>query len=99
MITISKAYELMKATAESLVQSGLVADHLTMDKETILLGTGSGLDSIAFVTFMTDLEDRINRETGADVFLVLSEIHDFNTSSLSLTAETLAQYIVKSLGG
>ena len=62
---------------------------------TILLGPGSMLDSLAFVTFIAELEDKLNRLAGHELSLVLNEIHDFNTDASRLTVDVLARYLVK----
>jgi acyl carrier protein len=56
---------------------------------------GSELDSVAFVTLISDLEERLSRETGTDLFLVLDELHEFNGEDPSLTVRTLAPYLVE----
>jgi hypothetical protein len=59
------------------------------------LGIGSPLDSIGFVAFVTELEERIIEETKKDVYLVLNEINEFNINKPQLTVDALAQYLVK----
>jgi hypothetical protein len=77
-----------------LQRSGLIEQGVTLNKETVLLGTGSVLDSVAFVTLIADLEERLNRETGQELSLVLDEIHEFNANVPHLTAETLSKYMI-----
>lgn len=90
-----EAIELIQSALDSLQRTGLIEQSVVVQDETVLLGTGSPLDSVAFVTLVTDLEDRLTRQTGQDVFLVLSDIHNFNMSEFSLSAGGLAQYMVK----
>ena len=68
---------------------------MTLTGDTVLLGTGSPLDSIAFVTFVTDVEERLGRETDQELYFDLTDIHEFNTEAASLSADTLARYLVK----
>ena len=95
MITEQFASKLIKDSLSSLQRSGLIEQDVTIDKETVLLGTGSPLDSVAFVTLVADLEERLNRETGQELSLVLNEIHEFNVNVPYLTAETLSKYMIK----
>ena len=57
------------------------------------------LDSVAFVTLISDLEERVSRESGRELFLVLDELHDFNGENPSLSVRTLAPYLVELTGG
>jgi acyl carrier protein len=95
MISGERAYQLIQDTMSSLWRSGLIKQDVTIEKNTVLLGTGSPLDSLAFVTLVAELEDRLNRETGQDLSLVLDEIHEFNVNVPYLTAETLSRYMIK----
>ena len=95
MITEQFASKLVQDSLSSLRRSGLIEQDVTIDKETVLLGTGSPLDSVAFVTLVADLEERLNRETGQELSLVLNEIHEFNVNVPCLTAETLSKYMIK----
>jgi len=95
MITKEFASKLLKDSLSSLQRTGLIKQEVTIGKDTVLLGTGSPLDSLAFVTLVAELEDRLNRETGQDVSLVLDEIHEFNVNVPYLTAETLSEYMIK----
>lgn len=94
MITTEFAWKLIKESLSSLQNTGLIKQEVIVDKDTVLLGTGSPLDSIAFVTLVADLEDRLNRETGQELSLVLNEIHEFNVHVPYLTAETLSKYVI-----
>jgi|ERR1700683_5635633 len=95
MITEELAAKLLKDSLSSLQRTGLIKQEVIIDKDTVLLGTGSPLDSVTFVTLVADLEDRLNRETGQELSLVLNEIHEFNVNVPYLTAETLSEYMIK----
>jgi hypothetical protein len=92
MITREHTLQLIQQSFDSLQRSGLLEQAIQVGDGTVLLGAGSPLDSIAFVTFITDLEDRLNRETGQELYLVLGDIHNFNLGNPHLSAGTLAQY-------
>jgi acyl carrier protein len=88
-----RALSLMQEAVSDLRQGGLIDRAFDVTRETVLLGAGSPLDSIGFVTFVTELEDRLGREVGNEVPLLFNEIHDFNANNPHLSAGTLACYI------
>jgi len=94
----SRAMAVIQDAMSGLHRGGLLQEDVPVTGETVLLGTGSKLDSIAFVTFITDLEDRLSREANQDVALVLNAIHEFNPGASALKADALARYIVKVTG-
>jgi hypothetical protein len=93
-----RALELMQDSFDSMMRSGLLENEVEVSPETVLLGVGSSLDSLGFITFFSDLEERISEDSGQDHFLVLTEIHEFNTEQAFLSAGALAQYIEKITG-
>lgn len=97
MTTNEKAYSLINECIESLVRSGSIDAIDNFNKETVILGAGSVLDSISFVTFITEVEDRIQSETGEEFYLVLNEIDAFNINNPSLTIGGLSDYIAASI--
>ena len=95
MITQEEALKLIQDSIESLARSGtLEGGEVKVMPETIFLGEGALLDSIGFVTFVTDIEDRMEQKTGHECYLVLNDISDFNINSPSLKAEVLSRYLV-----
>lgn len=93
MIAYDRALQLIQNSFSSLGRSGLIDEEVAVRADTVLLGPGSPLDSIGFVAFVTDLEDRLNRETRHDIVLRLNAIHDFNADNPALSVDTLARYI------
>ena len=87
--------ELMQKSFDSMQRSGMLEEAVVVDSGTVILGAGSSLDSLGFVTFISDLEERVSDETGHEHYLVLNEIHEFNAEQAFLSAGTLAQYIEK----
>lgn len=94
MITNESAYKLIIDCIESLVRSGSLDPIESISKETVILGSGSVMDSIGFVTFITEVEDRIQLETGKDFYLVLNEIDAFNINNPNLTIGVFSKYIL-----
>jgi hypothetical protein len=95
MISRQRVLALMQDTVDTLRRSGVIEHDQRIEDGTILLGNGSELDSLAFVTFVSDLEDRLGRETGGDVYLLFDEIHDFNAEQPHLSAGSLADYVTQ----
>lgn len=93
MITNENAYKLIIECIDSLVRSGSLDPITEVSKETVILGGGSVMDSIGFVTFITEVEDRIQSDTGKEFYLVLNEIDAFNINNPNLTIGILSQYI------
>ena len=98
MLTYDNALELIQKSCDSLHRVGLLEKEITIQESTVLLGSGSPLDSIAFVTFVTELEDRLNQaEDQDDLFLVLKDIHE-DVDDSSITAGVLARYLTRLTG-
>jgi acyl carrier protein len=76
-----------------MLRSGMMSEATDVNQETVILGSGTPLDSLGFVTFISDLEERVSVQTGQDVFLILTEIHEMNADRACLSAGTLASYI------
>jgi len=85
--------ELIQQSFDALFDAELISEKVNVNLDTVLLGTNSELDSIAFITLFSEIEDRIADNTGNEMYLVLSEIHDFNSDKTSLNVEVLVEYI------
>jgi hypothetical protein len=93
MIDAKEAVRLIDETLDGLTRSRLIPAKLAIAPETVLLGSGSELDSMAFVTFFSDLEDRIQQRTGGEYYLVLNEIAPGESDGPELTVASLARHI------
>lgn len=94
-MTCEFALKLMQDSLDSIQRSGMLEEAITVTPDTIILGTGSSLDSLGFVTFISDLEERVSAETGTEHYLILTEIHEANADQAFLSAGVLAEYIEK----
>jgi acyl carrier protein len=95
MLDQKSAFEIMQESLDSLVRSGTIDHSIKLTPDGQLLGSDSSFDSIGFVTFVTDLEDRLQVKLKKECYLVLNEISELNVNSPSLTFDALARYIVK----
>ena len=93
MLTYAIAVNVIRDTFESLQRSSIISSDISFSENMVVLGSDSELDSLGFVTFISDLEERISNEDDKDVFLVLDDISDFNMNNPSLTVKALALYI------
>jgi len=93
-----RALQLMQDSVDSMQRSGMMEETIKITPDTIVLGTGSSLDSLGFVTFISDLEERISAESGKEYFLILTEIHEANADQAFLSAGVLAEYVQKITG-
>ena len=86
---------LLLESVRSLRRSGIIEVDMNVAPDTVLLGTGSSLDSMGFVTFVTDVEERLNRATGKDLYIVLTELEELYPGAAQLTASMFADYLVQ----
>ena len=92
------AVQLVLESLQKLKGMDMIDKNEEFSSGTVLLGKESPMDSIGFVTFVTELEERISKETKKDLYLVLDEINEFNINNPKLSVDNLAQYIVKLSG-
>lgn len=85
-------YEILKELNEELENENL--NNIT--KETKLYGGSGALDSLALVSFITDLEERISDEFEKDIVLADEKAMSQRTSPFR-DVETLTNYIQKLL--
>lgn len=95
MIDINKSLKFMQDSVDSMQRSGMITESIVVSSDTVILGKGSFLDSLGFVTFISDLEERVSADAGKDHYLILTDIHDTNADQAFLSAGALANYIEK----
>lgn len=95
LMTYKKTFEMICESFNSLQRSRVIDDSVVVSPDTVILGTGSELDSLGFVSFISDLEERLSVAAAEDIYLVLNDIHDFNGDNPCLTIDTLARFVVK----
>lgn len=95
MFTTENALKLAQETFDGLVKSETLETAVEATDETVLLGKNSVLDSIGFITFLTDYEDRLQLAMDKEYYLDFNKIIENNTGKLSLSVGTLVQYTAK----
>ena len=94
MVEKERALELIQESVEGLIRGGVLEKSFVVENGTVLLGMGSPLDSLGFVTFVTDLEERLIDETdNDDLYFTLDEIQGFNMDNPNLTVEIFVDYM------
>ena len=66
----SDALQAIRGSLDSVNSERPAEDQIPVTDETALLGRDAALDSLAFVTFVADLEERLLGTTGRDFVLV-----------------------------
>jgi hypothetical protein len=94
MVTEQQVKELIFQSLTKVKEAGIIRGKFDIYEDTVLLGMGSEIESIAFVTFVTDLEERIDDMVGIDVPLRLQEIHDLNVGKAALIVKDMARVVV-----
>lgn len=84
---------IIQSSIDVLYQSGLLADKIVISETTPLFGTGSGIDSMGFVSLVTDIEDRINEVSDQDVYIVLADLQDLFPDEPILTVGMFEKYL------
>jgi acyl carrier protein len=96
MLEKERILALLQESMQSLRRSGIVEVDMDVAAETVLLGAGSSLDSMGFVTFVTDVEERFARATARDdLYIVLTELEELFPGSQELTASMFADYLAQ----
>lgn len=73
-MTRGEVVDLIRACLDTVDRERPAGERLTLDEHTALLGEGSRLDSLEFVSFITDLESRLAKRTGRDLALVATAL-------------------------
>jgi hypothetical protein len=95
MIEVNRSLILMQESFDSMYRSGTIQNEVVVSLNTVILGSDESLDSLGFVTFISDMEERISDEAGKECYIVLSEIQGLDANNSYLTTGALAQYIRK----
>jgi acyl carrier protein len=86
-------FKVVQDSVDSLFRSELIRNKICLSNETILLGKGSELDSVSFITLFSEIEDRLSAITGIEIFIDFNKLHDFNKDKFQLNVVTLVDFI------
>jgi acyl carrier protein len=93
-LTNIDAVNLAQKCLDRLRKSEVLEADIFASPETVLIGDGSQLDSVGFVTFISDLEGQVNDFLGTDIYIVIPDIQGIDSSDSTLTLGKLAQYLI-----
>jgi len=94
-ITEEHTQSLILKALETIKDSDPAYQSLELNGETVLLGRSSPFDSIAFTAFATDLEERIEDESGLAYVLRVDEIYRLHGKRTGIRVSELAQYVTQ----
>jgi hypothetical protein len=80
---------------DDLFNSEMIVERVIVISSTPLFGNHSPLDSMAFVSFVTDVEERVSQISGKDIFIVLSDLEELFPDSPVLTVDMFADYLLE----
>lgn len=95
MITEQQVKSLILESISEIKNSKMVPENFDVNDNTVLIGMKAVWDSIAFVSFTTDLEERIEDAIGKEVILNLHEIHELNEDKSALKVGNLTKIVVQ----
>ncbi len=95
MITEQQVKSLILESISKVKNSKMVHENFDVNDNTALIGMKAVWDSIAFVGFTTDLEERIEDAIGKEVVLNLHEIHELNEDKSVLKVGNLTKIVVQ----
>lgn len=98
-MNIDAALGVIGDAVTALRQGDLLQTSAVFSEDFILLGEASDLDSIAFITLITEVEDRLFLATGKKLFIALTNIKNFDPDKPEFTAGTLAAHLVDLANG
>lgn len=93
MISERRAKELILKSLKNVKDSDPSYRELELNDNTIVLGNGGSLDSIAFTVFATDLEEKIEDETGKEYVLKVDEILAFQEGKSAIVVGEMARVV------
>lgn len=95
MFSKERAFTLIGEAVDALSRAGIISEACSVKADTALFGFGSNIDSMGFVTLITDIEERLNAEIQRDIFIVLSDIEELYPEAPVLSVSMFADYLVK----
>lgn len=100
MLDKQTALTLIQDSLDSLYRSGTVKSEISVSEDTVLMGSdvADGLDSLGFVNFVMDVEDRLQKDLDGDYPVILTDIGGFDVNNPVLTAGVLADHLVTLAG-
>lgn len=98
IISENRVKELVLQAMENVRDSDPAYRDLILDDDTVILGVKSPMDSVAFTTFLTDLEGKLEDELRHVCDLKWEQIYDEESEvGTDLSVSDIAKWIVKTV--
>jgi acyl carrier protein len=86
-------YDIFEKIFNNLNRSGVISAKIECTPDTVLMGEGTQLDSLAFVAFLADVEEYFSKILGKTVVVDLNNLKDFSIETPFVSIEALASYL------
>lgn len=96
MLTTQEVTTMLRESFTSLVKAGVIPTQgkTSLADDEVVFGIGSPLDSLAFVSLVMSLEERISEAAGdPDLVIDITEIDSFSVDEPNLTLRKLAEFL------
>lgn len=94
LLTQEHIISFLQKTMDGLFESGIVENKIAISPETLLIGDGATLDSVGFITLLSEIEEKVNSYTNKDIYIVFTDIQERNSNSNSLNVKMLSDYLI-----
>ena len=82
------------AVFEELKTANLIDEAISVESSTLIIGEGSALDSIAFVSLITALEEKVSDFSGININIIIDRIPSIDVDNPQVTVEDVKLYIL-----
>jgi hypothetical protein len=93
MLTEDRVKILILEALKTIKESEATYRNLVLNDQTTILGINSPFDSIAFTAFATDLEEKLEDETGVEYALRVDEIFRLHGKKSAIRVQEMAKLI------
>lgn len=90
----NEALEMIQEVIDGLKAGGIIDSEIQMNEDTVIIGKGAVLDSIAFVTFFMEAEAKLADKVQKEIYLSIEDIVDL-ADGKGITIDRLISYIVE----
>ena len=95
MVTEQQIKKIIFESLNAIIDSKMVPKSFEVNDDTVLIGMGGNLDSVSFVAFVTDVEEKIEEEIDQEFVIKLQEIHDLNEGKNALVVHDMSRLLTK----
>ena len=96
MLTTQQVKDLVLESIVAVNEEKQGGEQIPVSPDTILLGTGSPLDSLDFILLVTNIEERFHSQTGREIELS-SDLRSLDDGNPFRTVTTLCEHIATNL--